>query len=156
MLEGIGFTKKTLFVIHITNVIVACLLIGVTNYCKNSSEITSIPIVGGIIACGVLLLIVSILGIYATYQQHQSFLFYYMVSLIVIFIIQFSVSCACLAVDNERVASISKKAWNKADSSEGCGDIHHAEEVFTCCGYDDEDQRLNISNTDYSTSSARY
>ena len=87
---------------------VSFLLIGVATYGKTSNVITSLPIVGGIVASGVFLLFVSVLGLIATMKHHQVLLFFYMAILLVIFIIQFSVACACLAVDKDREQEISQ------------------------------------------------
>ena len=145
MLEGTELNKKILIAIHVANVFISCMLIGVATHCKNSAEITDVPIVGGIIACGVFLLIASIFGIFATFKQHQSFLFYYMGILAIIFIIQFSVSCACLAVNQAKIESISRNAWEQADLDHK----HHTQEVFTCCGYDYKDTIFHGNNTEH-------
>ena len=150
MFGGLSFNKKFLVGINIAYVMVSFILIGVAAYGMNSSEITSLPIVGGIIACGVFLLMVAVLGIIATFKQQQALLFYYIIILSIIFILQFSIACACVAVDKEREERLSKKAWDLADSHDSTRDvIHDAEKVFGCCGYDKYDPRLNPSN--YST-----
>ena len=86
---------------------------------------TSLPIVGGITASGVFLLFISVVGLIGAMKHHQvSFklipvlhtdkmllqvmLFFYMVVLFFVFIIQFSCSCAALSVnvaDQQRIIS---------------------------------------------------
>ena len=69
---------------------------------KTQGYITSLPIVGGITASGVFLLFVSVVGLIGAMKHHQVMLFFYMVVLFFIFIIQFSCSCAALTMaDNE-------------------------------------------------------
>ena len=69
---------------------------------KTQGYITSLPIVGGITASGVFLLFVSVVGLVGAMKHHQVMLFFYMVVLFFIFIIQFSCSCAALTMaDNE-------------------------------------------------------
>ena len=51
--------------------VVAFLLIGVATYGKGSAVITSLPILGGIVASGVFLLFVAVLGLLATLKHHQ-------------------------------------------------------------------------------------
>lgn len=80
---------------------VAFLLIGVAATAKNSNQLTSLPIVGGIIACGIFLLFIAIVGLFGAIKHHQVMLFLYMVVLFAIFVIQFSVACACLAANPE-------------------------------------------------------
>ena len=64
---------------------------------KKAAIISSLPVVGGIIFCGVILLFIAIVGLYGAFKQHQIALFAYMVVLFSIFVIQFSVACASLA-----------------------------------------------------------
>ena len=59
---------------------------------------TSLPIVGGITASGVFLLFISVVGLIGAMKHHQVMLFFYMLVLFFIFVIQFSCSCAALAV----------------------------------------------------------
>ena len=81
---------------------VAFLLIGVGTWAKTSNTIVTLPIVGGIVACGVFLLFVAVLGLIATMKHHQVMLFFYMMILFVIFVIQFSVACACIGANVEQ------------------------------------------------------
>lgn len=52
-------------------VLIAC---GV--YATTDSIVTSLPIVGGIIACGVTLIIIAVLGIMGAVKHHQVMLFF--------------------------------------------------------------------------------
>ena len=140
-----SFNKKALIGINIAYVLVAFILIGVATYGKNSDQMTSLPIVGGIMACGIFLLLVAVLGVLATFKQSQLMLFCYMIILLVIFVLQFSISCACLGVDKEREQRLAKKAWDLSNYSPFDA-IHDAEKHFECCGYDDDDQRRNPIN----------
>ena len=65
---------------------------------KAAGYITSLPIVGGITASGVFLLFISVVGLIGAMKHHQVMLFFYMVVLFLIFIIQFSCSCAALTM----------------------------------------------------------
>ena len=81
---------------------VSFLLIGVATYGKTSAVVDSLPIIGGIAACGSFLLLISIVGMIGAVRHHQVILFFYMIILFIIFILQFSIACACLAVDEEQ------------------------------------------------------
>ena len=101
---------------------VSFILIGVATYGKTSNEVKSLPIIGGIAACGVFLLAISIVGLIGAVRHHQVhwqlcfsiiiiicftlspqvMLFFYMITLLLIFVIQFSVACACLGVDEDK------------------------------------------------------
>lgn len=87
--------------------------------------------IGGIIACGVFLLIVSIGGLYATIRHHQVLLFFYMVILFVLFIIQFSVACACLAVSEGTQRQLAEQGWRNV-GNETKDTVQHQ---LSCCGY---------------------
>ena len=63
----------------------------------------------GIVACGVFLLFIAIVGLYGAIKQHQVALFFYMVVLFSIFVIQFSVACASLAASTEDELEIMEK-----------------------------------------------
>ena len=70
---------------------------------KVTGIVTDLPIIGGITASGVFLLFISVVGLIGAVRHHQVLLFFYMVILFLIFIIQFSCSCAALSVnDNDQ------------------------------------------------------
>lgn len=148
MWGGIESSRKILFAINIFNIAQGIILIGVGAHCNGSSELGAIPNVGGIIACGLFLLLASILGCFVTYKQHQSLLFYYMLTIGFIFIIQFSVSMACLAVRDTDIDKMVHKHWEKFDKGKHQHKIRHAEEVFGCCGLNASDKRFT-SNDSY-------
>lgn len=55
---------------------VGFLLIGVGVYGRASSIVTNLPIIGGILACGVILILISILGLVGAVKHHQVMLFF--------------------------------------------------------------------------------
>jgi len=110
-------------------------MIGVAVHSKVVGYITSLPIVGGITASGVFLLFISVVGLIGAMKHHQVMLFFYMVVLFFIFIIQFSCSCAALTMaDNSHDQHvIFGGAWdlaNKTDKSL----IINVERQLDCCG----------------------
>jgi len=141
MCGGFSCSKNTLVGINVVYVMVAFLLIGVATYAKTSSIVVTLPIVGGMVACGVFLLFVAVLGLIATIKHHQVMLFFYMMILFVIFVIQFSVACACIGVNLEQEKKMSSTAWEYAQNNE-IELIHQAQKLFQCCGYDDKDPFL--------------
>jgi len=150
MCGGFSCSKNTLVGINVVYVMVAFLLIGVGTYAKTSSIVVTLPIVGGIVACGVFLLFVAILGLIATVKHHQVMLFFYMMILFVIFVIQFSVACACIGVNLEQEKAMSKKAWEFAKSHKEMNLIHETEKFFQCCGYDENDDDILKSQEEMS------
>lgn len=55
---------------------VSCILIGVALYGRAASLVTNLPIVGGILACGIILILISILGLLGAVKHHQVMLFF--------------------------------------------------------------------------------
>ncbi len=56
--------------------LVAFILIGVAAYGKAVAIMTSIKLLGGIIACGVFLLLVALIGLVGAVKHHQVLLFF--------------------------------------------------------------------------------
>jgi hypothetical protein len=56
--------------------LVAFILIGVAVYGRASAVVTDLPIIGGILACGVFLILISILGLIGAIKHHQVVLFF--------------------------------------------------------------------------------
>lgn len=55
-----------------------------------------------------------------------------MVILFLLFLIQFSVACACLGVKSEQQEQLARQGWTRVESSTKA----KVQEVFTCCGFD--------------------
>jgi len=132
MCGGFEFSKRTLIGLNIIYIFIAFLLIGVAAAAKKVAILTSLPVVGGIVACGVFLLFIAIVGLYGAFKQHQVALFFYMVVLFSIFVIQFSVACASLAASTEDELQIMQNLWSKADNATQ-GDV---EKNLDCCGWE--------------------
>jgi len=127
--------------LNIIYIFVAFLLIGVAAAAKNADYIRSVSTVGGIVACGVFLLFIAIVGLYGTVKHHQILLFVYMVVLFSIFVIQFSVACACLAASTEDELNLTERAWNKTPSEER----QNVEEKLDCCGFNNIIETINAT-----------
>lgn len=147
MCGGFTCSKNSLICLNIIYVVVAIILISVAAYAKAASIVTSLGVVSGIIACGVFLLFISIIGLVGASKHHQVMLFFYMIVLFIIFIIQFSVACACLAFNEEQQKSLALQGWMKADNSTK----EDAQKYFKCCGYNSlnpNDTRLGHPSCD--------
>jgi len=55
---------------------VACLLIGVAATARIAAKITNVSLMGGLIACGVILLLIAVVGLVGAVRHHQVFLFF--------------------------------------------------------------------------------
>jgi len=133
MCGGFTCSKNTLVGLNVVYILVSFLMIGVAVHGKVSGIVTSLPIVGGITACGVFLLMISVIGLIGAVRHHQVLLFFYMVVLFLIFLIQFSCSCAALAINEQDEKILIKKAWTSAETNSKSLVIQ-AEQTFDCCG----------------------
>jgi len=131
MCGGFTCSKNALIALNLVYVVVAGLLIGVATYGETASIITSLPVVGGIVACGVLLLLIALLGLVGAVKHHQVVLFFYMLVLFLLFLIQFSVACACLAIQPDQQKRLLDNGWELAHP-----DVKSdAQNAFHCCGF---------------------
>lgn len=55
-----------------------------------------------------------------------------MVILFLLFLIQFSVACACLGVNISQQEQLAEQGWSRVDNATR----NEVQEVFTCCGFD--------------------
>lgn len=117
---------------------VGFLLIGVAVYGIQASIVTNLPIIGGILACGVILILISILGLAGAYKHHQVMLFFYMIILFLLFLIQFSIACSCLAVNSEQQKQLAEQGWSKVPDSIKS----EVQQSFTCCGFNSTTEAL--------------
>jgi len=126
-------SKNTLVGLNVIYILVSFLIIGVAVHSKVTGIVTDLPIIGGITASGVFLLFISVVGLIGAVRHHQVLLFFYMVILFLIFIIQFSCSCAALSVNDNDQKHIVYNGWQAASTS-AKQLIVAAEEKFDCCG----------------------
>ncbi|XP_026315566.1 tetraspanin-13 isoform X2 [Hyposmocoma kahamanoa] len=144
MCGGFTCSKNALIALNILYVVVASILISVAVYGQASSLVGNLPIVGGILACGVFLILVSLLGLAGAVKHHQVMLFFYMVILFLLFLVQFSVACACLAVNSDQQEMLARQGWKKVNM-----DVRgQIQERFQCCSFD---KRLANSTGEYPT-----
>ncbi|XP_068186698.1 tetraspanin-31 [Antennarius striatus] len=108
-----GFTcsKNALCSLNVVYMLVGLLLIGVAAWGKGFGLVSSIHIIGGVIAVGIFLLLIAIVGLIGAMHHHQVMLFFYMVILFVVFLFQFGVSCSCLAMNRSQQETLLKSAW---------------------------------------------
>ena len=151
MLFTISINRKLLAGINCAYIFVAFILMGVGSYAKYVNLFDSLPIVGGISVCGIFLMVLAIIGIVAIFKQSQSLMFYYMIFLGIIFVVQFFISIACLAVTEKREMTLVESAWKLIDNPSGPMEIHLAEMTFGCCGFNKKDERRNMDNFERNT-----
>ncbi|KAI9556854.1 hypothetical protein GHT06_016646 [Daphnia sinensis] len=142
MCGGFKFSKNALIALNILYILVGFILIGVATYGKAANLVTSLPIIGGIVACGIFLLVIAIMGLIGAVKHHQVLLFFYMVVLFILFVIQFAIACACLAVNSETQKALAEAGWNGADNATR----DDVEKAFHCCGFHNATESSTCSN----------
>ncbi|KAI2566672.1 TSPAN31 isoform 8 [Pan troglodytes] len=99
---GFACSKNALCALNVVYMLVSLLLIGVAAWGKGLGLVSSIHIIGGVIAVGVFLLLIAVAGLVGAVNHHQVLLFFYMIILGLVFIFQFVISCSCLAINRSK------------------------------------------------------
>ncbi|XP_064595238.1 tetraspanin-31-like isoform X1 [Liolophura sinensis] len=128
---GFSCSKNALVALNVLYIIVAFILIGVAAYGKAVAVVTSLALVGSIITCGVVLLFIAIIGLIGAVKHHQVMLFFYMIILFLLFLLQFALACACLAVNEDQQRNIVERGWNMSPNSM----IAQVQTKLDCCGF---------------------
>ncbi|KAM4795101.1 tetraspanin-31 [Rhinophrynus dorsalis] len=148
-----GFTcsKNALCALNVVYMLVGLLLIGVAAWGKGFGIVSSIHIIGGVIAVGVFLLLIAIIGLIGAVSHHQVMLFIYMVVLSLVFIFQFVVSCSCLAMNRSQQEQFLNATWSRM-SNETRLDL---ETSVGCCGFLNTTEGRVQFNMDFALCSAK-
>ncbi|XP_071356289.1 tetraspanin-13b isoform X2 [Trachinotus anak] len=109
---------------------VSLLMIGIAAWGKWFGLVSSFQVVGGVIGVGVFLFFVALAGLIGAMKHHQVLLFFYMIILFLVFIVQFSVSSACLAINREQQDQLLEVGWNNSESTR-----RDVEKSINCCGF---------------------
>ncbi|KAF5398975.1 Tetraspanin-13 [Paragonimus heterotremus] len=123
--------KHILYTLNAIYLAISIVLIGLAAYVRLSAYLTSINIVGGIIACGVFLCVLALVGLIGTYRHSQAVLFFYIILLFSLFLVQFSVACACLALSTAEQREIVETAWKKSTNTTKIDMMR----TLQCCGF---------------------
>ncbi|KAA0706685.1 Tetraspanin-31 [Triplophysa tibetana] len=110
--------------------LVGLLLIVVAAWGKGFGIVSSIHIIGGVIAVGFFLLLIAIVGLIGAVHHHQVMLFFYMVILFIVFLFQFGVSCSCLAMNQGQQEKLLASSWGLMSNDTRIS----LEEKLDCCG----------------------
>ncbi|XP_061677209.1 tetraspanin-13-like [Syngnathoides biaculeatus] len=137
---GFVCTKNSLCALNVLYVLVSLLLVGVAAWGKWFGLVSSIRVVAGVICVGIFLLLVAFVGLCGALHHHQVLLFFYMIILFLVFLVQLSVSCACLALNEDQRNHLLEAGWNKSESMRT-----DVEKTLDCCGF---------SHVDYNASCA--
>ncbi|XP_060591994.1 tetraspanin-13-like isoform X2 [Ruditapes philippinarum] len=137
---GFSCSKNALIILNVLYIIISIILIGVAAYSRLAAIVVSLGLIGGIIACGVFLFFISLVGMIGAVKHHQVLLFFYMIILFLLFLLQFSLGCACLAVNRDQEISLVRNGWKAADMTFK----DTIQNKLICCGFED----VNLNKTD--------
>ncbi|XP_012692222.1 tetraspanin-31 [Clupea harengus] len=128
-----GFTcsKNALYSLNVVYMLVGLLLIAVAAWGKGYGTVSSIHIIGGVIAVGVFVLLIAVIGLITASSHHQVMLFFYMLILFLVFLFQFGVSCSCLAISMDQQGKLLNTSW----SYMGDDTRQSLEQHLDCCGF---------------------
>lgn len=135
---GFACSKNCLCALNLLYTLVSLLLIGIAAWGIGFGLISSLRVVGVVIAVGIFLFLIALVGLIGAVKHHQVLLFFYMIILLLVFIFQFSVSCACLALNQGQQSQLLEVGWNNTASARN--DIQRN---LNCCGF----RRLNPNDT---------
>ncbi|XP_028926891.1 tetraspanin-13 [Ornithorhynchus anatinus] len=127
---GFACSKNCLCALNLLYTLVSLLLIGIAAWGIGFGLISSLRVVGVVIAVGIFLFLIALVGLIGAVKHHQVLLFFYMIILLLVFIVQFSVSCACLALNQEQQGQLLEVGWNNTASARN--DIQRS---LNCCGF---------------------
>ncbi|XP_028413072.1 LOW QUALITY PROTEIN: tetraspanin-31-B-like [Dendronephthya gigantea] len=122
-------SKNSLAVLNVIYIFLAILLICIAVYAKITAVLTSLPILGAVVACGVFLLIISIFGLIGAVRHQLVILFFYMITLILIFLL--SVSIAALTVPPAKQEALLRSSWQRL----GNQTKDELQVAGNCCGF---------------------
>ncbi|XP_016424378.1 tetraspanin-13-like [Sinocyclocheilus rhinocerous] len=127
---GFVCSKTSLCILNLIYVMVSLLMIGVAAWGKWFGLVSSFRVMAAVIAVGLFLFVVAIVGLCGAVKHHQVLLFFYMLILFMVFMVQFSVSCACLAINKEQQNLLLEIGWNKSESMQ-----EDLERSLDCCDF---------------------
>lgn len=127
---GFACSRNALCALNVVYVLVGLLLIAVAAWGRAVDVVSWVPLVGGVLAVGVLLLLIAAVGLLGAAHHHQVLLFFYMVVLGLLFLVQFGVSCSCLAMDRGRQERLLGATWPLLSNATRWG----LEQRLDCCG----------------------
>ncbi|XP_069119607.1 tetraspanin-31-like isoform X1 [Argopecten irradians] len=130
---GFQCSKNALAALNVLYIFVSFILIGVAAYGRVVAIVTNLTLVGGIIACGVFLFIIALIGLIGAIRHHQVLLFFYMIILFMLFLLQFSLACACLAINEQQQEQFAENGWRLASNQTK----ETVQYKFDCCGFSD-------------------
>ena len=123
-------SQKVLLGLNIFHGLCGLIIIIVAGVANSTHHVTDLGVLGGLIACGVFLLLISAFGYVGAKKSVRKLIFLYIVALSVLFIVQFSISVAALSKSS---GSLAKSGWCDIDDAFK----NDLQDAFNCYGFAD-------------------
>ncbi|KAM9444290.1 tetraspanin-31-B-like isoform 2-T2 [Clarias gariepinus] len=119
-------------------------LLAAAGYGRSFGILWSLSIISVVMVVGVFLIFISMLGLIAALKQNQVVLFTYILAMMLVCILQFIVSCSCLALGREKQEMLLSMSW-KMMSNETRRSL---EQQLDCCGLINSAEKQHRFRTD--------
>ncbi|XP_072317792.1 tetraspanin-13a [Eucyclogobius newberryi] len=130
MFCGYNCTRQSLAALNVLYAMVSVLLVGVASWGHLFSLVSSVRVVAAVVGVGCFLFVVAFMGLCGALKHNQILLFFYMIVLFVVFVMQFSVSCACLTLNKQQQDRLLEAGWNRSETTQ-----QDVERTLNCCGF---------------------
>lgn len=130
MVCGYYCTKNSLSALNVLYALVSVLLVGVACWGKFFSLVSSVRVVAAVVGVGCFLFLVAFIGLCGALKHNQILLFFYMIILFVVFVMQFSVSCVSLSLNKDQQNSLLEAGWKRSEVTQ-----RDVERSLNCCGF---------------------
>ncbi|XP_032812873.1 tetraspanin-31-B-like [Petromyzon marinus] len=131
MCGGFTCSKNALCALNVIYIIVGLLLMAIAGWGLGYGVVNTISLIGGVVAVAIFLFLIAIVGLVGAMKHHQVLLFFYIVILFLLFIVQFSVSCSCLAFNSSQQETLLKYGWKRLSNRT----VVDLEKKLDCCGF---------------------
>ncbi|EDV27750.1 Tetraspanin-31 [Trichoplax sp. H2] len=123
--------RNSLGALNVLYMIIGLVILGVAGYARGVAKFTSLAALGALVAVGVILLLIAIIGFVAAIKHHQILLFMYMIFMSLLFIIDFAISIAALALNQQQQKDLLSKAYDGLTPEDKTA-LHNR---LKCCGF---------------------
>ncbi|KAI3388724.1 hypothetical protein SNEBB_007353 [Seison nebaliae] len=137
MFGGYKCSRNSLITLNSLFLLIASIIITFGACIKNASIISNFSIHGALYGTGAFVFVLCFFGLIATCKHHQVMLFFYIIILLAVFLLQFCVAVGCLTFSTNTQKHILEKSWRVVNN-----DLHqHVQSYYDCCGFMDCDPK---------------
>jgi tetraspanin-13/31 len=126
------FWRRLLIIFNIFYGFLALIFLSFAIYSRLNTSITDLHLFVGLLVLSIYLTFISLFGIAAVLKHHQVLLFFYIILLFVLFLVQFILACTYLSIHAEKKYELLKDNYNRARNV--------IQMKYNCCGFDNRTQ----------------